>query len=224
MENKGLNIFSSSCILADPHTATDEDYERVERLIAHEYFHNWSGNRVTCRDWFQLSVKEGLTVFREQEFCIAQRGATARIRQVRVLRARQFIEDAGALAHAVRPSSFRKIENFYTATVYEKGAELVRLLGVLLGEATLRRGITRYFDRCDGTAATVEDFLDCFELTPQERAEFMLWYTQAGTPELAVRADYDSTDGKLTLHFSQQTRPTPDESLKRYPDTDRSAG
>lgn len=215
MENKGLNIFSSACILADPHTATDEDYERVERLIAHEYFHNWSGNRVTCRDWFQLCVKEGLTVFREQQFCIEQRGAPARIRQVRVLRARQFVEDAGSLAHAVRPGSFQKIENFYTATVYEKGAELVRLLGVFVGEDALRQGISHYFDRCDGTAATVEDFLGSFALTPRDRAEFLLWFTQAGTPEVRVRAEYDGAAGKLTLHFRQLTRPTPGEAVKR---------
>jgi aminopeptidase N len=215
MENKGLNIFSSSCILADPHTATDEDYERVERLIAHEYFHNWSGNRVTCRDWFQLCVKEGLTVFREQQFCIELRGAAARIRQVRVLRTRQFTEDAGALVHAVRPASFQMIENFYTATVYEKGAELVRLLGTLLGEDALRKGITEYFARCDGTAATMEDFIGCFELSSQDRAEFMLWYTQAGTPELVVRTDYDRGSGTLLLHFAQYPQTTPDEPVKR---------
>jgi len=214
MENKGLNVFSSSCILADANTATDEDHERIERLIAHEYFHNWSGNRVTCRDWFQLSVKEGLTVFREQAFCIEQRGVTARIRQVRVLRARQFSEDAGSLAHAVRPAAFQNIDNFYTATVYEKGAELVRLLGTMLGDSALRSGIIEYFERCDGKAATVEDFLASFALPQPKFGGMLRWYSQAGTPELNVCADYEPARKELTVHFEQRTPPTPGESVK----------
>jgi aminopeptidase N len=209
MENKGLNIFSTMCILATPDTAADEDYERIERLIAHEYFHNWSGNRVTCRDWFQLCLKEGLTVFREQEFCLEHRGTAARIRQVRVLRSRQFTEDAGTLAHPVRPGSFRKIDNFYTSTVYEKGAELVRLLGTLLGRDAARRGIIDYFGRFDGRAATVEDFLGCFPLSARALGQMMTWYTQAGTPALSISARYEQADGTLALSFSQAIRPTP---------------
>jgi aminopeptidase N len=209
MENKGLNIFSSTCVLATPDTAADEDYERIERLIAHEYFHNWSGNRVTCRDWFQLCVKEGLTVFREQEFCLEHRGTAARIRQVRVLRSRQFTEDAGALAHPVRPGSFRKIDNFYTSTVYEKGAEVVRLLGTLLGRDVARKGIIDYFERFDGRAATVEDFLGCFPLSARALSQMMTWYTQAGTPELSVSARYEPADGTLVLSFVQAIGPVP---------------
>src|SRR4051812_33837328 len=166
MENKGLNIFNDKYVLALPDTATDADYAGIERVIAHEYLHNWTGNRITCRDWFQLCLKEGLTVFRDQEFTADQRSrAVQRIADVRTLRAQQFSEDAGPLAHGVRPDMYREINNFYTATVYEKGAELVRMLKVLVGENAFARGIELYFERCDGTAATVEDFLACFEVS-----------------------------------------------------------
>ena len=164
MENKGLNIFNSSLLLADPATATDLDYERIEGVVAHEYFHNWTGNRITCRDWFQLCLKEGLTVFRDQSFSADQRGhAVQRIKEVRVLRARQFAEDASPIAHPVRPSQYLKIDNFYTATIYEKGAELIRMLRTILGEAGFRRGMDLYFERWDGHATTVEAFVQCFE-------------------------------------------------------------
>ena len=163
MENKGLNIFNSSVLLADPATATDADYQRIESVVAHEYFHNWTGNRITCRDWFQLCLKEGLTVFRDRAFSSDQRGhAVQRIKDVRSLRARQFAEDAGPLAHPVRPSSYLKIDNFYTATVYDKGAEVIRMLTILLGEKDFRAGMDLYFDRWDGHATTVEAFIACF--------------------------------------------------------------
>src|SRR6266508_1833105 len=163
MENKGLNVFNDKYVLAAPETATDADFAHIEAIIAHEYFHNWTGNRITCRDWFQLCLKEGLTVFRDQEFSSDQRSrAVERISDVRGLRAQQFPEDAGPLAHPVRPAAYHEINNFYTATVYEKGAEIVRMAKVLLGEADFRRGMDLYFERCDGAAATVEDFLACF--------------------------------------------------------------
>ena len=163
MENKGLNIFNSSLLLADPETATDLDYERIESVVAHEYFHNWTGNRITCRDWFQLCLKEGLTVFRDQSFSADMRGeAVQRIKDVKTLRARQFSEDQGPLSHAVRPSSYLKIDNFYTATIYEKGAEVIRMLKAILGDETFRRGMDLYFDRWDGHATTVEAFIACF--------------------------------------------------------------
>jgi aminopeptidase N len=163
MENKGLNIFNSSLLLADPQTATDQDYERIEGVIAHEYFHNWTGDRITCRDWFQLCLKEGLTVFRDQSFSADQRGAAVqRIKEVKALRARQFSEDAGPMAHPVRPNSYIKIDNFYTATIYEKGAEVIRMLKTLLGAETFRAGMDLYFDRWDGQATTMEAFVQCF--------------------------------------------------------------
>ena len=163
MENKGLNIFNDKYVLASPETATDADYAHIEAIIAHEYFHNWTGNRITCRDWFQLCLKEGLTVFRDQEFSSDERSRPVqRIAEVRTLRARQFSEDAGPLAHPVRPPQYREINNFYTATVYEKGAEVVRMLKTLIGDEAFRRGMDLYFERCDGTAATVEDFLAAF--------------------------------------------------------------
>ena len=188
MENKGLNIFNSSLLLADPETATDLDYERIEGVIAHEYFHNWTGNRITCRDWFQLCVKEGLTVFRDQGFSADQRGhAVQRIKEVKNLRARQFPEDQGPLAHPVRPASYLKIENFYTATVYEKGAEVIRMLRVLVGDDAFRRGMDRYFETFDGQAVTVEDFVGCFAaVTGQSLDDFFRWYAQAGTPSKAA--------------------------------------
>ncbi|HTI67219.1 MAG TPA: aminopeptidase N [Caulobacteraceae bacterium] len=208
MENKGLNVFNSSLLLADPATATDQDYERIESVVAHEYFHNWTGNRITCRDWFQLCLKEGLTVFRDQSFSAGERGAAvSRIKDVRMLRTRQFPEDAGPLAHPVRPSSYVKIDNFYTATVYEKGAEVIRMLRTLLGADLFRRGMDLYFERCDGTAATVEDFVACFEAASgRDLSRFFTWYQQAGTPIVTVEASYDAAAQTLTLGLSQEGR------------------
>ncbi|MGX7703650.1 aminopeptidase N [Methylobacterium sp. Gmos1] len=205
MENKGLNIFNDKYVLASPDTATDADYANIEAIIAHEYFHNWSGNRVTCRDWFQLCLKEGLTVFRDQEFSSDERSRPVhRIAEVRTLRARQFPEDAGPLAHPVRPKAYREINNFYTATVYEKGAEIVRMLRTLLGPDTFRRGMDRYFTTCDGTAATVEDFLAAFVAeSGRDLAAFSRWYEQAGTPTVAVSGTYDEAAQTYTLAFRQ---------------------
>lgn len=210
MENKGLNIFNSSLLLADGASATDMNFERIESVVAHEYFHNWTGNRITCRDWFQLCLKEGFTVFRDQEFSADQRGAAVqRIKDVRALRGRQFPEDAGPLAHAVRPNAFVKIDNFYTATIYEKGAELIRMLKTILGTDEFRKGCDYYFDSLDGTAATIEQFIACFEKTSgKDLSQFMLWYEQAGTPELRVARKA----GGVT--FKQSTPPTPGQSKK----------
>jgi len=215
MENKGLNIFNSALLLADAESATDMNFERIESVVAHEYFHNWSGNRVTCRDWFQLCLKEGFTVFRDQEFSADQRGAAVqRIKDVRALRARQFVEDAGPLAHPVRPESYMKIDNFYTATIYEKGAELIRMLKTLLGPEDFRKGSDLYFEKCDGTAATVEQFLSCFqEASGKDLAQFMIWYQQAGTPKLKVLTEKEPT-GATRLHFMQSTAPTPGQDRK----------
>ncbi len=216
MENKGLNVFNSSLLLADPATATDADYERIESVIAHEYFHNWSGNRVTCRDWFQLCLKEGLTVFRDQSFSGDQRGhAVTRIKDVKMLRARQFPEDSGPLAHAVRPSAYVKIDNFYTATIYEKGAEIVGMLKTVVGPDTYRRALDHYFETNDGTAATLEDFLASFEaVTGESFAPWLTWYTQAGTPRLHIAQAYDAAAQTLTLELSQATAPTPGQPEK----------
>src|SRR5262245_19698776 len=187
MENKGLNIFNSSLLLADQETATDADYERIEGVVAHEYFHNWTGDRITCRDWFQLCLKEGLTVFRDQGFSADMRGhAVSRIKEVKQLRARQFPEDAGPLAHPVRPASYLKIENFYTATIYEKGAELTRLLKTMTGAAHFRAGMDLSSARHDGEATTVEAFIACFaEASGRDLTGFFRWYEQAGTPKLS---------------------------------------
>jgi aminopeptidase N len=184
MENKGLNIFNSKLVLASPETATDDDYARIEAVIAHEYFHNWTGNRITCRDWFQLCLKEGLTVFRDQQFSGDMRShAVKRIEDVLVLRARQFREDQGPLAHPVRPESFVEINNFYTATVYEKGAEVIGMLKRLVGDDAYARALDLYFQRHDGQAATIEDWLAVFqEATGRDLSQFKLWYSQAGTP------------------------------------------
>ena len=216
MENKGLNIFNSALLLADPATATDMDYERIESVVAHEYFHNWTGNRITCRDWFQLCLKEGLTVFRDQSFSADQRGAAVqRIKDVRALRARQFPEDAGPLAHPVRPSSYVKIDNFYTATIYEKGAEIIGMLRTLLGPTTFRAGMDLYFDRWDGTATTVEAFVACFaEASGRDLDAFMAWYNQAGTPRVSLHAVYDEAAQALDLTFTQATAPTPGQPHK----------
>jgi len=217
MENKGLNIFNSSLLLADPETATDLDYERIESVVAHEYFHNWTGNRITCRDWFQLCLKEGLTVFRDQRFSADQRGgAVQRIKDVRALRGRQFPEDAGPMAHPVRPASYMKIDNFYTATVYDKGAEVIRMLETLLGAQAFRAGMDLYFDTWDGHATTVEAFIACFEkASGSDLTDFFGWYEQAGTPKLTVDQAYDPDKGALTLTFRQLTAPTPGQPDKK---------
>ena len=215
MENKGLNIFNSALLLADGASATDLNFERIESVVAHEYFHNWTGNRITCRDWFQLCLKEGFTVFRDQEFSADQRGAAVqRIKDVRALRGRQFPEDAGPLAHPVRPNEFVKIDNFYTATVYEKGAELIRMLKTILGDEAFRKGCDYYFETLDGTAATVEQFIECFETsTGQDLSQFMRWYEQAGTPALSVSSAHEK--GELNVTFKQILPKTPGQSNKR---------
>jgi aminopeptidase N len=205
MENKGLNIFNAAYILADAQTATDADFEAIESVVAHEYFHNWTGNRITLRDWFQLCLKEGLTVYRDQEFTADQRSRLVkRIKDVRMLRARQFTEDAGPLAHPVRPTAYAKIDNFYTATVYEKGAEVIRMLQRLIGADAFARGMSLYFDRCDGTAATVEDFIACFQETSgRDLSPFMAWYNYSGTPAVSVERRFDAESGVLELTLSQ---------------------
>jgi aminopeptidase N len=217
MENKGLNIFNDKYVLALPQTATDGDYAGIEAVIAHEYFHNWTGNRITCRDWFQLSLKEGLTVFRDQEFTADARSRPVeRIGDVRGLRAGQFTEDAGPLAHNVRPEIYHEINNFYTATVYEKGAEVIRLLKTLIGPEAFRAGMDLYFDRHDGHAATVEDFVACFaETSGRDLGAFMRWYSQAGTPVLTARTSYDAAAATFTLDLSQATPPTPGQPDKQ---------
>jgi aminopeptidase N len=217
MENKGLNIFNDKYVLADLETATDTDFANIEAIIAHEYFHNWTGNRITCRDWFQLCLKEGLTVFRDHEFSADQRSrAVERIADVRALKSHQFPEDQGPLAHPVRPRRYREINNFYTATVYEKGAEIVRMIRLILGPETFRRGLVLYIERHDGQAVTVEDFLKAFEdVSGCDLAQFALWYHQAGTPNLAIRATHDRESGRLTLEIEQSIPATPGESRKR---------
>ena len=216
MENKGLNIFNDKYVLASSQTATDIDFERVEAIIAHEYFHNWTGDRITCRDWFQLCLKEGLTVFRDQEFTSDQRSrAVKRITDVRTLRAQQFVEDAGPLAHPVRPAAYREINNFYTATVYEKGAEVVRMLKSLLGPGGFRSGMDLYFRRHDGQAATVDQFIKCFaDANTTDLSQFMLWYSQAGTPEVVANASYDAQAHAFTLEVAQTIPPTPGQPVK----------
>ncbi|MGL4975074.1 MAG: aminopeptidase N [Bosea sp. (in: a-proteobacteria)] len=217
MENKGLNIFNDKYVLADPLTATDTDYALIEAIIAHEYFHNWTGNRITCRDWFQLCLKEGLTVFRDQEFSSDERSRPVkRIADVRTLRSTQFSEDAGPLAHPVRPQAYREINNFYTPTIYEKGSELIRMLKVLIGDEAFRQGMDLYFERCDGTAATIEQFLACFaESSGQDLKHFALWYEQAGTPTLVASGSYDAKAQSYTLSLAQSTPPTPGQNEKR---------
>ncbi len=217
MENKGLNIFNSSCVLAGPESATDSDYRSIQRVVGHEYFHNWSGNRVTCRDWFQLSLKEGFTVFRDQEFS-ADLGSrpVQRIADVNALRTAQFREDAGPMAHSVRPDSYVEISNFYTATVYSKGAEVVRMLRVLLGAERFRRGTDLYFSRHDGQAVTCDDFVRAMEdASGADLGQFRLWYDQAGTPELQVRGEYDAAARSYALTVRQHCPPTPGQPEKR---------
>ena len=215
MENKGLNIFNARLVLASPATATDEDYSRIEAVIAHEYFHNWTGNRITCRDWFQLCLKEGLTVFRDQQFTGDMRShAVKRIEDVLTLRTRQFREDGGPLAHAVRPEAFIEINNFYTATVYEKGAEVIGMLKRLVGDSDYDRALALYFDRHDGEAATIEDWLQVFQdTTGRDLTQFKRWYTQAGTPRVTVAEHWDPA-GKFTLTFRQHNPATPGQPQK----------
>ncbi|HKI81282.1 MAG TPA: aminopeptidase N, partial [Pseudodesulfovibrio sp.] len=216
MENKGLNVFNSKYVLATPETATDLDYENIEAVIGHEYFHNWTGNRVTCRDWFQLSLKEGLTVFRDQEFSadMTSRGVK-RIHDVMTLRSRQFPEDAGPLAHPVRPDAYIEINNFYTVTVYEKGAELVRMLQTLVGREGFRKGLRRYLERFDGHAATVEDFVEAMAVANgRTLRQFMRWYNQAGTPLLKVSTLYDPPTSTLVVALRQTCPVTPDASCR----------
>jgi aminopeptidase N len=216
MENKGLNIFNTKYVLARADTATDVDFDGIEAVIAHEYFHNWTGNRVTCRDWFQLSLKEGLTVFRDQEFS-ADMGSPAvkRIEDVRVLRTNQFAEDAGPMAHPVRPESYIEINNFYTVTVYEKGAEVVRMYQTLLGRDGFRRGMDLYFKRHDGQAVTCDDFRAAMaDANGADLEQFARWYSQAGTPTLTVRGSYDANAKTYTLTIQQSCPATPGQAEK----------
>ncbi|HEY6007895.1 MAG TPA: aminopeptidase N, partial [Geobacteraceae bacterium] len=216
MENKGLNIFNSRYVLATPETATDDDFHAIEEVVGHEYFHNWSGNRVTCRDWFQLSLKEGLTIFRDQEFSadMGSRGVK-RIGDVRYLRTVQFAEDTGPLAHPVRPDSYMEINNFYTTTVYNKGAEVIRMLRTLLGPERFRAAMDLYFSRFDGQAATVDDFVAAMEEAGgRDLAQFRLWYGQAGTPQVTASASFAPETGSFTLTLRQTTPPTPGQPQK----------
>ncbi len=217
MENKGLNIFNTSYVLADPETATDMDYDNVLGVVGHEYFHNWSGDRVTCRDWFQLSLKEGFTVFRDQSFSADQGSAAVkRIQDVRILRGSQFQEDAGPLAHPIRPESFIEISNFYTATIYNKGAEVIRMMHTLLGPEKFRAGTDLYFDRHDGQAVTCEDFVKAMEdASGVDLGQFRLWYSQAGTPRVAVDLSYDDDSKDARLILSQSIPDTPEQTHKK---------
>jgi aminopeptidase N len=217
MENKGLNIFNSKYILVNPETATDTDYEHVQLVVGHEYFHNWTGDRITCRDWFQLSLKEGLTVFREQEFTQDMTShAVARIDEVRGLRDAQFSEDAGPLAHPVQPASYIEINNFYTMTVYNKGAEVIRMLKTLLGIDQFRRSMDLYFERHDGQAVTIQDFVKVFEdVSGRDLTQFRLWYSQSGTPELHVTSAYDANNKIFALTVKQTCPPTPGQVEKK---------
>ena len=217
MENKGLNVFNSAYVLADESSATDADFEAIESIVAHEYFHNWTGNRITCRDWFQLCLKEGLTVFRDQNFSADMRSRPVqRIKDVIRLRARQFAEDAGPLAHSVRPDHYGSIDNLYTATVYEKGSELIGMLRRMIGEDLYRQGMDLYFERHDGQAVTIEDFYKCFEdVTGEDFTQFRLWYAQAGTPEVTVEETWDPGTREIGITLSQKTAPTPGQPDKK---------
>jgi len=227
MENKGLNIFNAKYVLARPDTATDADYEGIESVVAHEYFHNWTGNRVTCRDWFQLTLKEGLTVFRDQQFSADMLGRAAgpeaeasaravkRIEDIRVLRAAQFTEDSGPMAHPIRPDSYQEINNFYTATVYEKGAEVIRMQHTLLGADGFRRGMDLYFERHDGQAVTCDDFVAAMaDANGRDMTQFMRWYSQAGTPVVSAHGEWDAAACRYTLTLAQRTPPTPGQPEK----------
>ena len=218
MENKGLNIFNSKFVLAQPQSATDEDYFNIESIIAHEYFHNWTGNRVTCRDWFQLSLKEGLTVFRDQQFSADMTSELSnRIKQINVMRSQQFAEDASAMAHPIRPDEVIEMNNFYTVTVYDKGAEVIRMLHTLLGKTGFRKGMDLYFERHDGQAVTCDDFVAAMQdANNYDLSYFARWYSQSGTPQVSVNQTYDSTQKTLTFVITQETKPTFDQKHK-YP-------
>ena len=217
MENKGLNIFNDRLLLASPETATDDDYARIESVVAHEYFHNWTGDRITCRDWFQLSLKEGLTVFRDQSFSADMRSAgVCRIQDVKALRMRQFVEDSGPLAHPVQPQSYITIDNFYTATVYEKGSEVIRMLKTLVDDEGYRKATDLYFERHDGQAATVEDWVKCFEdACGRDLKQFRLWYAQSGTPGIEAQGEYDAAKRTYALTLRQSLGPTPGQPTKK---------
>jgi aminopeptidase N len=217
MENKGLNIFNTACVLAEPNTTTDLAFQRVEAVVAHEYFHNWSGNRVTCRDWFQLSLKEGFTVFRDSEFSADMGSRTVkRVEEVNFLKTAQFAEDAGPMAHSVRPDSYMEISNFYTVTIYEKGAEVVRMISLILGAENFRKGSDLYFDRHDGQAVTTEDFVKAMEdASGVDLGQFRRWYSQAGTPVLNVTGEYDAQHKHYTLTVEQHCPDTPGQNNKQ---------
>ncbi len=217
MENKGLNVFNDKYVLADPETATDTDYANIERIIAHEYFHNWTGNRITCRDWFQLCLKEGLTVYRDQEFSSDMRSRPVkRIADVRHLKSEQFPEDGGPLAHPPRPDKYREINNFYTTTVYEKGAEITGMIATILGAQDFRKGMDLYFERHDGEASTVENFIKCFEdASGRDLSQFFHWYVQAGTPLVSASTTYDAGSSTFTLSLEQTVPATPGQSAKQ---------
>ncbi|MDM8537823.1 aminopeptidase N, partial [Desulfobacterales bacterium HSG17] len=217
MENKGLNVFNSKYVLAKPETATDVDFWNIERVIAHEYFHNWTGNRVTLKNWFQLSLKEGLTVFRDQEFSADMTSRPVkRISDVRSLRSYQFPEDAGPMAHPVRPESYIEMDNFYTMTVYEKGAEIIRMIHRLLGVQGFRKGMDLYFERHDSQAVTTEDFVKAMEDANQaDLSQFRLWYSQAGTPEISVKRVYNSKNKSYSMTFTQKCPPSLDMAEKK---------
>jgi len=216
MENKGLNVFNTAAVLAKPSTATDADYERVQSIVAHEYFHNWSGNRVTCRDWFQLTLKEGLTVFRDQHFSQDMTSAAVRrIEEARIIRTAQFVQDAGPMAHPIRPESYIAMDNFYTVTVYNKGAEVIRMYRTLLGADTFRKGMDLYFERHDGQAVTCDDFRAAMaDASGRDLTQFERWYLQAGTPTVAATSAYDAAAQTFTLTLSQSTPPTPQQETK----------
>lgn len=217
MENKGLNVFNDKYVLANPETATDTDYAGIEAVIAHEYFHNWTGNRITCRDWFQLCLKEGLTVYRDHEFSADQRSRPVkRIAEVKILKAQQFPEDAGPLAHPVRPREYREINNFYTATVYEKGSEVVRMIRTIIGPELFRKGMDLYFERHDGEAATIEDFIKVFaDVSGKDFSQFALWYDQAGTPKVEASFAYDAEAQSFSIKLKQTLAPTPGQPNKK---------
>ena len=217
MENKGLNIFNSSCVLANQKTSTDGEFEWIMGVIGHEYFHNWSGNRITCRDWFQLSLKEGLTIFRDQHFSADMTSkAVKRIEEVKLIKTSQFAEDGGPMAHPVRPESYVEINNFYTLTVYHKGSELIRMASLILGKSGYFKGAKLYFERHDGQACTIEDWLKALEDgSGADLSRFKDWYFQAGTPELSLKVDWDETKGEARLHWQQTNPPTPDSKKKQ---------
>jgi aminopeptidase N len=217
MENKGLNIFNTSAVLANPKTTTDASFQRVEAIVAHEYFHNWSGNRVTCRDWFQLSLKEGFTVYRDSQFSADMNSETVkRIEDVSYLRTHQFAEDGGPMSHPVQPDAYMEINNFYTLTIYEKGAEIVGMIRTLLGAETFRKGSDLYFERHDGQAVTIEEFVKAMEdASGRDLTQFRRWYKQSGTPQLAVTSRYDAADRTFTLDFSQSCPATPGQAQKQ---------